>query len=77
MLGIGAWRTANPAVEFDARSVVRVEVVMKETVDCAGRTGFYDEYGVVRDVLQNHLTELLALVALPAPRGQSFASKIV
>lgn len=29
-----------------------------------GRTRFYDSYGVVRDVLQNHLTEVLALVAM-------------
>ena len=27
------------------------------------RTNFYDSYGVIRDILQNHLTEILALVA--------------
>lgn len=48
--------------------VERVEIVMKETEDCAGRTGFYNEYGVVRDVVQNHLTEILALVALGPKR---------
>ena len=44
--------------------VERVEVVMKETEDCAGRTKFYNQYGVIRDVLQNHLTEMAALIAM-------------
>lgn len=40
---------------------------MKEQLDCAGRTDFYDDVGVVRDVMQNHLTELLVLVAMDLP----------
>ena len=36
-----------------------VEIVMKERLDVQGRLGFYDSYGVIRDVLQNHLTEVL------------------
>lgn len=32
-----------------------------------GRTSFYEEYGVIRDVLQNHLTEVLMLVAMELP----------
>lgn len=32
-----------------------------------GRTSFYEEYGVIRDVLQNHLTEILTLVAMELP----------
>eukprot|EP00794_Sanderia_malayensis_P016792 gene16792-18487_t len=44
-----------------------VEVVMKETVDCKGRTEFYNKYGVVLDVMQNHLTEVLARVLMPHP----------
>lgn len=50
-----------------AQHVSSVEIVMQETEDCQGRTAFYDAYGVVRDVLQNHLTELLALVAMNLP----------
>ena len=37
-----------------------VEVVMKERLDVKGRSRFYDRYGVVRDVLQNHHTEIMA-----------------
>lgn len=49
------------------KHVAHVEVAMMEEEDCAGRTGFYDEYGIVRDVLQNHLTEMVALVAMELP----------
>lgn len=40
-----------------------------------GRTAFYDSYGVVRDVMQNHLTEMLAFVAmdLPPRHGRTMA----
>ena len=44
--------------------VAHVEVVMKETTDCAGRAGYYDDYGVVRDLHQNHLSEMMALAMM-------------
>ena len=40
---------------------------MTETEDCEGRTKFYDEYGVLRDVHQNHLSEMAALIAMSLP----------
>ena len=39
----------------------RINIVMKERLDVKGRSGFFNKYGVIRDVLQNHLTELLFL----------------
>ena len=42
----------------------RVDVVMTETEHVGGRSKFYDEYGVVRDVMQNHLTLALIQLAL-------------
>ncbi|XP_077869021.1 GDH/6PGL endoplasmic bifunctional protein [Saccoglossus kowalevskii] len=47
--------------------IERVEIVMKETLDCKGRMNYYDEYGVIRDVIQNHLTEILILIAMETP----------
>ncbi|XP_031565149.1 GDH/6PGL endoplasmic bifunctional protein-like [Actinia tenebrosa] len=44
-----------------------VEIAMKEKEDCRGRTRFYNEYGVIRDVIQNHLTEVLSLIAMDTP----------
>ncbi len=37
---------------------------MKETEDCEGRTWFYNDYGIIRDVLQNHLTQILVLLKM-------------
>lgn len=56
---------------WNRHHVERVEVVMKETVDAGGRTSFYEEYGVIRDVVQNHLTEILLLVAMELPPNVS------
>jgi len=44
--------------------IKEVEVGMLETDDCKGRTGFYDEVGVVRDTVQNHLMMMLAVMAM-------------
>ncbi|KAL4225746.1 6-phosphogluconolactonase [Mactra antiquata] len=51
--------------------VDRVEIVMKEQIGVKGRIDFYDQTGVIRDVMQNHLTELLALVAMELPMNMS------
>ncbi|XP_072464886.1 GDH/6PGL endoplasmic bifunctional protein [Notamacropus eugenii] len=56
---------------WNRHHVDRVEIVMKETVDAEGRTSFYEEYGVIRDVIQNHLTEILTYVAMELPRNLS------
>lgn len=42
-----------------------------------GRTSFYDEYGVIRDVIQNHLTEILTLVAMEIPRNLSNSEDVL
>ncbi|XP_047726837.1 GDH/6PGL endoplasmic bifunctional protein isoform X1 [Prionailurus viverrinus] len=57
--------------------VERVEIIMKETVDAEGRTSFYEEYGVIRDVLQNHLTEVLTLVAMELPHNISSSESVL
>lgn len=44
--------------------IEQVSIVVKEKVDVKGRMAFYDKYGVIRDVFQNHLTEILALFAM-------------
>ncbi|XP_045174773.2 GDH/6PGL endoplasmic bifunctional protein-like isoform X2 [Mercenaria mercenaria] len=52
---------------LNGQFVDRIEIVMKERIGNKGRIDFYDQTGVVRDVMQNHLTELLALVAMELP----------
>lgn len=60
------FRDANPEYKqyWNAQHITGIDIIMKETEDCAGRTGFYDSYGVIRDVHQNHLTEVFNLVAM-------------
>jgi glucose-6-phosphate 1-dehydrogenase len=44
-----------------------VQITMAEDVGIGGRAGFYEKTGAARDVLQNHLMQLLALVAMEEP----------
>ena len=54
---------------WNKESIQYVEIVMKERVDVKGRSKFYNSYGVIRDVLQNHLTEILVRLSVPTPHG--------
>lgn len=47
--------------------VESVEITWEETADLAGRAGFYDRSGALRDMVQSHLLQLLALVAMERP----------
>nr|pir glucose-6-phosphate 1-dehydrogenase (EC 1.1.1.49), endoplasmic reticulum - rabbit [Oryctolagus cuniculus] len=62
---------------WNRHHVERVEIIMKETVDAEGRTSFYEEYGVIRDTLQNHLTEILTLVAMELPANVSCSEAVL
>ncbi|XP_053546109.1 GDH/6PGL endoplasmic bifunctional protein [Bombina bombina] len=62
---------------WNRQHVDRIEIVMKETLDAKGRTSFYEEYGVIRDVIQNHLTEILTCVAMEVPLNLSNSDEVV
>ncbi len=47
--------------------IARVEIQVPERLTVGTRAGFYDEAGALRDMVQNHLTQLLTLVAMEAP----------
>lgn len=59
-------RFANRVFEplWNAQHVERVEVIWDETLTAAGRAAFYDATGALRDMIQNHLLQLLALIAM-------------
>ena len=48
-------------------SIERIEVNAYESIDIEGRAQFYEQTGALRDVLQGHLMQLLALVLMEAP----------
>ena len=44
-----------------------VQITFKEDFGTQGRGGYFDHYGIIRDVMQNHLLQMLSLVAMEAP----------
>lgn len=52
---------------WSRQCIDNVQIVFKETIGVEGRGGYFDEYGIIRDVLQNHMLQLLSLVAMDRP----------
>jgi glucose-6-phosphate 1-dehydrogenase len=67
--GILSFRFSNNLLEpsWDARAIERIEINLLETLTAKGRGGFYDGVGALRDVGQNHLLQMLALVTMARP----------
>ncbi|HEY7679515.1 MAG TPA: glucose-6-phosphate dehydrogenase [Terriglobia bacterium] len=49
---------------WNAQHIERVEIIWDETLTAAGRASFYDGTGALRDMIQNHLLQLLALIGM-------------
>lgn len=51
-------------------------MIFSEDFGTEGRGGYFDQYGIVRDVIQNHLLQILALFCMEQPvRGQGWAGQ--
>jgi glucose-6-phosphate 1-dehydrogenase len=63
------FRSANTFLEsiWDHRHVESVQVTMAEQFGVQGRGAFYDETGTIRDVVQNHLLQVVAYLAMDLP----------
>ncbi|KAI8069516.1 glucose-6-phosphate dehydrogenase [Gongronella butleri] len=47
-----------------------VQITFKEAFGTEGRGGYFDEFGIIRDVMQNHLLQVLSLLAMERPIGR-------
>jgi len=66
-------RFANLVFEplWNNRYVSDVLIDWKEPIGVEGRGGYFDDYGIIRDVIQNHMLQILALVAMECPVDSS------
>ena len=63
------FRLGNPIFErlWNRDHIERVDIVVSEALDVATRGAYYDTAGALRDMVQNHLTQLFTLVAMEVP----------
>ncbi|XP_044256581.1 glucose-6-phosphate 1-dehydrogenase isoform X2 [Tribolium madens] len=58
-------RIFNPTWNRD--NIASIQISFKEPFGTQGRGGYFDEFGIIRDIMQNHLLQILTLVAMEKP----------
>ncbi|RKP34400.1 putative ZWF1-glucose-6-phosphate dehydrogenase [Dimargaris cristalligena] len=54
---------------WNREHIDNVQITFKEAFGTQGRGGYFDEYGVIRDVMQNHMVQMLCVMAMEKPRS--------
>ena len=64
-----ATRFSNTLLEplWNRQYIEEIQIFASETIGCKGRAQYYETSGAVRDMLQNHILQVLALIAMEAP----------
>lgn len=62
-------RFANRSLEalWNSDNIEQVDILWEETIALEGRAGFYDNAGALKDVMQNHMLQILSFVAMEPP----------
>lgn len=74
-----ALRMGNPAVDAALDHADRVEIVFNESLALEGRAEFYESTGAIRDMMQSHLLQVLAVLMIDTdqwPSGVPFADRV-
>ncbi|MCA9338582.1 hypothetical protein KC949_03420 [Candidatus Saccharibacteria bacterium] len=66
-------RNAMFAQLWSKEHIEKIDVIALESISIEGRAAFYEQTGALRDIVQGHLLQLLALTILPLPEDDTFS----